>query len=195
MGEGVEHDGDPLRRAFAPLIGLAAWSVRKGHGSFLTFEFGTPHLVTREPVAAKHDTSERVRKSLARRRVYPAGEWHIWIYCCNWRVWSEGAEMACSESPDDKIVAAADDIDGQLLMDVIADPKKGTSKFTFDQGSLLETWPWDDGNEEQWMLYMNTNDVFSYRADGCYQTCPKDGNNDDLGWRPLRSTYFGRPFQ
>ena len=187
MGDGVENDGDPLRRAFAPLIGLAAWSVRKGHGSFLTLEFGAPHLEIREPIVARHSTSERVRKSLARRRVRPAGEWHLWIYCCNWRAWSEGVEIACSESPDDKIIAAADDLDGQFLTGVTAEPKKGTSKFTFDQGSFLETWPWDDDNTEQWMLYMNTDEVFIYCADGCYQICPKSGNHDDLGWRPLPS--------
>src|SRR5215213_6024148 len=100
MDEGVELDGDPLRRAFAPLIGLAAWSVRIGHGSFLTLEFGTPHLSVREPIVAKPGASEKVRKALARRRVRPVGEWHLWIYCWHWRVWSEGAEIACSESPD-----------------------------------------------------------------------------------------------
>ncbi|PJI44395.1 MAG: hypothetical protein CTR53_01420 [Ferrovibrio sp.] len=33
-----------LESVFRPLIGQLVWSVRKGHGTFLTMEFGAPHL-------------------------------------------------------------------------------------------------------------------------------------------------------
>ncbi|RIJ76775.1 hypothetical protein D1871_10435 [Nakamurella silvestris] len=29
---------------FAPMIGLPCWLVRRGHGSFVTLEFGSPQL-------------------------------------------------------------------------------------------------------------------------------------------------------
>lgn len=43
---------DPVGSVFAPLIGLPAWNVQKGQGSFLTFDFGAPHLSITEPIAA-----------------------------------------------------------------------------------------------------------------------------------------------
>jgi hypothetical protein len=76
----LSSDGDPLRRAFAPVTGLPAWNVRKGHGSFLTLEFGKPHLVVRQPIVAAPEASDEVRTALRHRSVYPHGEWHLWIY-------------------------------------------------------------------------------------------------------------------
>jgi hypothetical protein len=41
-----------------PVYGKIAWNVRKGMGSFLTFEFRDPKLqVLREPVPAKGGSS------------------------------------------------------------------------------------------------------------------------------------------
>lgn len=40
----------PICAAFEPLIGLTSWSVKKGHGSFVTMEFGDPErlIIERE---------------------------------------------------------------------------------------------------------------------------------------------------
>ena len=123
---------------------------------------------------------------LSRRQVTPVGEGHLWIYCCNWRVSSNNEEIANSESSNELIDAATEQLDGQLLNSVSYDAGKGTSAFTFDQGALLETWPWpDDGNDEQWMLHLESGYVFSYRADGRYKAAPGDQPIDDLGWKPL----------
>src|ERR1700676_478999 len=88
---------DPLYRAFAPLIGLPAWFIQRGHGSFLTLEFGAPHLEIREPKVVRPDMDERVAALLRRRQVSLGGEWHLWIYCCHWRVLSGSEEIAWSE--------------------------------------------------------------------------------------------------
>jgi hypothetical protein len=110
-------------------------------------------------------------------------------------VLAEDREIACSESPDQQIVDAAREIDGQLLTTVEADPAKGTSGFAFDAGAKIQTWPWDEGNDEQWMLFIASGDVFTYRADGRYS--PWASNRADrrrrvakpvagfvgLGWR------------
>ena len=182
------RDGDPLQRAFAPLLGLPAWSVQKGHGSFLTMEFGEPHLLTREPTQAK-SRNDRVRARLGCRIVKPVGEWHLWVYCCCWCVVSKDAQIASSESSDAEIHAAANEIDGQILVKVKADPDKGTSAFEFDLGASLHTGPWeDDRGVEQWMLYaQRSGQVFSYRGDGHYSWGPDSEKSDEMVWRSLRS--------
>jgi hypothetical protein len=97
MNEALGTNSDPLRQTFAPLIGLPAWFVRKGYGSSLTMEFGNPHLEIRQPKAASPQVSDQVRRALARRLVLPRGDWHLWIYCCHWRVLAEDREIACSK--------------------------------------------------------------------------------------------------
>ncbi len=179
---------DPLCRAIAPLIGLPAWLVRRGHGSFLTLEFGAPHLEIREPKAVTPGGDEKVAACLQRRTVTPLGEWHLWIYCCHWRVVSGRKEIACSEAPDRDIAAAAKELDGQMLTVAEADPAQGTSVFEFEHGAAtLQTRPYGTGGDTQWMLYMRSGDVFSYREDGSYSLGPASQPPDERVWRLLRS--------
>lgn len=56
----------PVAAAFRPLYGLPCWNVRPGQGSFLTLEFGTPHLEIIEPREARHTTSPRIRRGRSR---------------------------------------------------------------------------------------------------------------------------------
>ena len=93
--------------------------------------------------------------------------------------------MAWSESPDRQIVAAAAEIDGQLLTKVEADATNGPSTFAFDGGAIIQTWPWDEGDEEQWMLYMASGHVFTYRADGRYSLGPDTTADADAVWHDL----------
>jgi hypothetical protein len=133
---------DPIGSVFAPIIGLPAWRVQRGYSSCLTFEFGAPHLEIREPhVASAAVTSHMVREWLAHRIVKPRGEWHLWIYCCNWRI--SGKDMAECDSEDSfsNIDVAAQKLDGQRLANVFINPSAGTSHFEFDLGGYLETWP------------------------------------------------------
>jgi hypothetical protein len=177
---------DPLYRVFCPLTGLPARLVRRGHGSFLTLEFGAPHLRIREPEVASPDMDEQVAALLRRRKVTPRGEWHLWIYCCHWRVFSGGEEIAWSEASDKEIGAAIKALDGQVLIAVEAAPAQGTSVFKFDQGATLQTWPYGIGGDTQWMLYMPSGDVFSYREDGSHSVGPGSQHPDQLVWQPLR---------
>ncbi len=170
------------KQVFAPLLGLPAWSVEKGQGSFLTMEFGEPHLKIREPKIST-SKSEKVRRLMARRNVRPCGQWHLFIYCCFWRVMSDGVEIAHCESSNDDIKIAAWHIDGQLLIDVKVDPAKGTSVFTFDQNTMLETWPGDQSDETQWLLYLPSGDVFTYRADGMHNLAPGNQPPDQATWK------------
>lgn len=105
-------------RIWSAVYGHPAWSVKKGHGSFLTLEFGPPALRIREPELASPDASERVRELAGRRLVTVTGSWRLWIYCCNWSIELNGKELAHSESPDDDITFAAEQLDGQKLLSV-----------------------------------------------------------------------------
>lgn len=177
----------PLGDAFGPIIGSPAWLVRRGHGSFLTLEFGEPHLKIREPkVAPPEITNEQARTALQRRLVIPRGDWHLWIYCCHWRVLSTNTEVAWSESPDAEIDKAARILDGRHLVSVEVDPSKGTSVFKFEQGAHLQTWPYGKGADEQWMLCMKSGDVFRYREDGFYSLGPRSTSPDEVVWLPLQ---------
>jgi hypothetical protein len=176
---------DPFYRAIAPLIGLPAWFVRRGYGGFLTLEFGAPRLRIREPKVVAPDMSEKVAALYRRRKVTPRGEWRLWIYCCHWRVLSGGEEIGWSEDSDKKIGAAVNELDGQVLTAAEADPAQGTSVFKFDLGATLQTWPYGRG-DTQWMLYMQSGDVFSYREDGSYSLGPGSQPPEQTVWQPLR---------
>ena len=54
-------------------------------------------------------------------------------------------------------------------------PAEGRSRFGFDLGSALETWPYDDRVLEQWMLYCPGSKVFTYRSDGRANFKPGSG--------------------
>lgn len=111
----IGHD-DTIQSLFAPIIGLPAWNVRKGHGSMLTMEFGEPRLDIREPLAATTASSPRVVEQLARRRVTPVGLWHLWLYGCDWRLLMNGSQTASSTDTDAILAQAAQSIDGQKLI-------------------------------------------------------------------------------
>lgn len=162
----IQHD-EVIQGTFAPLINLPAWGVTKGQGSMLTLEFGQPHLAIREPVPVQDSTSAEVRARLARRDVRPVGAWHLWFYCCHWRLLMNGHQAAWSEDPDATLIEAAREIDGQKLVQVEVNRPLGTSCFRFDLGACLETWPYGDGdNVEQWMLYTPAGKVLSFYTDG-----------------------------
>ncbi|MFA6968528.1 hypothetical protein [Bosea sp. (in: a-proteobacteria)] len=179
-------ENDPVQSVFAPVLGLAAWSVRKGQGSMLTFEFGNPSLHVREPIEPQVTRSTKVVARLKSRVVRPIGEWYLWIYCCNWRCIARGREIAHSESTDKRIHSAARELDGQRLQSVNVDPINGTSCFAFDLGAVLETWPYEDEDlDEQWSLQRRSGYIFAYRKDGRYAWSAPDVRSDQEVWLPL----------
>jgi hypothetical protein len=88
-----------LRPCHAP-YGTPCWNVKPGFGSFVTLEFGRPHLVVNEPrsATALAGASRRVRRRLTRRRVCVRGRWRPWIYCCDWEARVGGAIRGDSSS-------------------------------------------------------------------------------------------------
>ena len=60
-------------RSFAKLLGLPCWGVKRGWGSFLTLEFGEPHLEVVEP-RLSDSLYPKVRAAAARRSAHVHGD-------------------------------------------------------------------------------------------------------------------------
>ena len=172
-----------IERSFAALRGSPCWGVTRGFGSFLTLEFGSPRLVVREPPSPPGEVSPRVRKLLARRLVRARGRWHLWIYCCEWRV-SSGGIVVGDSSSSRRIDRAARELNGQKLLDVIIDRRGARTRFVFDLGAELETKPFDR-TSEQWLLYEPGGEVLAWRADRTYQHGPGNRVPRQLQWTSL----------
>ena len=164
---------------FQPLIGVPSWNVKKGYGSFLTFEFGNPNLEIREPRDVP-DATPQVRQLFAQRRVTLRGQWHLWVYCCGWRICLGGNEIAHDESTDEEISVACLKLDGQAIQQVTCEPEVGRTLFHFDLGGVLETQPYDDELLKQWMLYLPDGNVYTFRSDGAVSFGA--GNRTDRDW-------------
>jgi len=91
------------------MLGRPAWNVQQGHGSFLTFEFGEPKLEINE----RNSPDKGIRRS-----AYVHGQWHLWIYCCSWRVLQGETQLAWSEDTNDVIGHATATLNGQELVDL-----------------------------------------------------------------------------
>src|SRR6266700_2643064 len=172
-----------FERTFGRIYGKPCWGVRPGYGSFLTLEFGEPHLEVREPIAANKDVSARVRERLARRSIFVHGEWHLWIYCCDWEVRSKGKRIGDS-STKLKIRRAADCLDGQKLTRFSMSRRNVQCAFEFDLGATLRTKPYDK-ESVQWLLFEPSHRVVSVRADGCYKHIRSDVPEKQGVWKPF----------
>lgn len=165
-----------LQDFVAPFLGQPVWGAQQGYGSFLSLEFCDPELIVRE--------WQSDGKGL-RRQAHVRGRWHIWIYCCEWRFTAHGDQIAWSEDARDDIARAMGMLNGQNLNGISLDPEAGKSRFTFDLGGQLETWPTgDDATEEQWFIY-GLGDVFGFRADGSYSKQPGDTPRESERWHRL----------
>ncbi len=167
---------DPVGSVFAEIIGKPCWLVQRGHAGFLTLEFGEPHLDVREPMPSS--------RLLKRRGISVRGDWHLWIYACNWRVLDAGQPIGRSEGSNDEIDSCARLLNGQKLLRVTVAPTTGASRFDFEGELVLATsrMDQDDLSCENWMLATPTGDWFSYRADGRYSWHAGDTTPDQAVW-------------
>ncbi|HET9839415.1 MAG TPA: hypothetical protein VFR84_14385 [Candidatus Angelobacter sp.] len=176
---------DPIFDAvFKDIYGKPCWRVTPGHGSFLTLEFGNPHLEIREPITPRENTPQDVGEDLQSRRVSIHGDWHLWIYCCNWRVLREN-ELVGDSSSDSRIQRAADYLDGQKLVQFSIQVPSVQCVFAFDLGACLETRPYDH-DSEQWLFFdQRASKVLTLRADGFYSYHRSDQAGEEE-WLPIQ---------
>ncbi|NET57600.1 MAG: hypothetical protein F6K47_15995 [Symploca sp. SIO2E6] len=80
----TQTDISKVQTLIKPIISHKAWGASLGVGSFITLEFGNPLPSSKE-----------------RQKTH--GEWHLWIYCCAWRIEEGNEVLASSEDPRAKI--------------------------------------------------------------------------------------------
>ena len=158
----MEQAGD----LWKPLIGQLVWSVHRGMGTFLTMEFGSPHLSVREPVSVTLDHTARVLRNLRRRRVYIVGDWHFWVQYSDWKLSTAGAILEHRSPIGSPLDECLNDLDGQRLLSVEAGSGTNSWVFKFDCGGVLETWPSTEIPDTQWSLHSWNGDIAAYQSDG-----------------------------
>lgn len=158
----MERVINPLK----PITGLPAWQVRRGHGSFLTMEFGMPHLSVTEPIIASPGSSERVRRHLKRRRVFVSGDWHFWVQYGNWLLVTGDGVLNSSDPPGSPLDECLGDLEGQRLLTVEAEKVSNCWTLAFDLGALLKIWPSVDVPDDLWSLYIWEGAIISCQNNG-----------------------------
>lgn len=170
------EEASPIDAFVGQIVGLPAWNVKQGYGSFLTLDFGQPRLVVHERQTTDGGLS---------RDAYVKGAWHLWIYCCRWRVFQNRKELARCEDTREAIDRATSTLDGQKLLSLSVDPAGGRSTFTFDLGGIIDTWPYgDDPTQEQWII-LSSSEAFVFRANGSYSRHPSNTPPEKVEWLPL----------
>jgi len=169
-------------KTFSKLYGRPCWGVKPGIFPSLTLEFGKPQLEIREPRPPQPQWSRRLRDGMARRLVVVHGEWHLWVYCCDWSVLVNGRPAGDSSSPR-CVQRAANALDGQALVSADVQVRGCRTVFEFDLGARLETRPYDR-KSEQWLLYTPSGRVLTLRADKQFQFTQGNGSEGER-WQPL----------
>jgi hypothetical protein len=115
------------------------------------------------------------------------GDWHLWIYLCDWRIALHGQVLASDGSKRRVITRATAELGGQALVQVTV-TESLISAFEFDLGGRLETIPNREAYEDTdalWHLYEPSGHVFTLRADGQYCHMPGETPPDKHWWQPL----------
>jgi hypothetical protein len=157
---------EQVRKLWQPLTGRIAWGVGRGHGSTFHMEFGTPHLIVREPVTPKHATTARAQRLLQRRSVNVQGDWTFWIMYGDWRLRTRDGELDSTISPGSPADEALRDLEGQKLLSIGTGAKPSSSVLTFDLGAVLDIWPSAEMQDAQWSLHAWNGRVVSFKHDG-----------------------------
>lgn len=131
---------------FRPLLGQRAWGAKVGWGSFVTIEFGAKRL----------------------QHHHYSGEWHLWLYQCDWTLSSENHEMANSESKKGLMQTAVDNLNDLELTGVLFDEQKMSTDLLFEGNLCLRCQPYLDApaDEQCWMLFTPEKQVASLKAQG-----------------------------
>src|SRR6185437_15308565 len=122
-----------IAEAVLKLSGKTAWGVRLGHGSFLTLEFG-------KPVVAQQGQSH--------------GEWHLWLYMCNWRLETNQGVLAGSNDDRETIERALQETPFGAVEVIRAISRSSDLFIRFQSGvDLLSFSSSSSPDEEQWKLF------------------------------------------
>jgi hypothetical protein len=151
---------------FRPLQNQMCWGCKRGYGSFLTIEFGAPHLRIREPFLEGDVSEGKHKQRLLGRRVRVVGDWHLWIQDASWRFEVGQAKIESSRFDAAKLDAALPLLDGQRLTSVEFDVARQELHWSFDGDGHLFAWPDDEAEGDCWSLFAVDESSVSCRTDG-----------------------------
>jgi hypothetical protein len=167
-----------------PFIGQLVWQVRRTHGSFLTLEFGVPHLAVREPIVPRPSTSGKIKRHLQRRHITVTGDWHFWVQYGDWKISTAGGVLTSDHPWGSEFDECLRDLDGQRLVCVGQGAMAGSCAFNFDLGAILQIWPSSEVPEDQWSLYSWNGDIVTCGHDGALAF--EKADVDRQVFKPLR---------
>ena len=152
-----------------PFIGLTnqiVWNVRRGHGSFLTMEFGTPHLHVREPLPTSAANSANFHDLLKCRRISITGDWHFWIMHSHWTLETHGHMVNSDDQDATKVVSALAYLDGQRLASMSY--REDVHHLLFDLGGELKIGRLINAepDEDRWQMFEINGSVLTCEYDG-----------------------------
>jgi len=166
------YSESPIARVFAPIYGKMCWQGSRD-GTYLTFEFGDPHVEVREAKERLYAPSPKVRFRAVGREAVVRGDWHLWIQDCAWAILANGKRLAHSTSTVTRVDEALRVLNGQALTRFTVNAEDARARFEFDLGGALETRP-IDRTGDQWWLFEPSGYVLELRADGKYRHVPAD---------------------
>jgi hypothetical protein len=157
-----------LKAVFQPLIGKLVWSVRRGHGTFLTMEFGEPHLDVVEPTETHANASEEIKRHSTRRHVDLCGDWHFWLQHCHWLVTTLYCKAGSEDFGEEMLTAALQELDGQRLVSVERGEIPSSAILKFDMGGQIVIWPagYAEPDDDQWSLHEFQGGIVSFNCEG-----------------------------
>jgi hypothetical protein len=125
-----------VQEIISPLIGLRAWGVNLGQGSFITLEFGS---------ALPPDEHTKVHH----------GEWHFWIYNSSWRLEDEEKVLVGSEDSRQEIIKTISVLEGLILENISFSTPGPDTVLEFENSIRLKVLPLIFHEEyDYWILYM-----------------------------------------
>lgn len=157
--------------AIKQVLHQRTWQCKKGHGSFLTLDFGTPIISYLEPKIAKKNIGIYGNKfpfnKYAYRKTLIKGEYHLWIYYTNWKIFVDNIEIAFDNSNGDTIDDATYFIQGQAITKVKIYKQPYKTIFYFDLNTKLECYnnTYEKG-KEMWILFSPDRNTITFRNDG-----------------------------
>lgn len=160
---------------------MPCWGVTLGYARNLTLEFGEPHLDIREPKIVDEHRSRQVRDLFARRQVFVRGAWSLWITSVHWAIYLHGDLKARVSSSQRQITETIAWLDGQALVAIEPDDRRGRHTFTFDLGASLVIRR-HNGESESWHVHSPDGQVLTAREDGRYSYGPGDRSPKREEW-------------
>jgi hypothetical protein len=139
-----------IRQYFQPVIGTLPWRVKPGVGSFLTFDFG------------------RRTKDQGHLR----GQWHLWIYLSNWRLFHGDRQLVDSDTDRKRITISTRRLELETLSAVDYDRRTRETTFFFNDFRLVVS-PADylenvDDRDDYWIFFMPNNEVLAAGPSGVH---------------------------